>query len=75
MWTPDYHVRLIHLPRTVRGVTLPNDDGSFDVYINEALDREKQQKTLGHELEHIGRDHFYDDVKPLAAVEAEADKV
>ena len=30
MWTPDYFVRTAELPRTVNGVTLPNDDGTFD---------------------------------------------
>ena len=29
MRIPDYYVRVIDLPPAVRGVTLPNDDGSF----------------------------------------------
>lgn len=73
MWTPDYYVRLVPLPIAVRGATLPNDDGSFDVYINAALDRENQKSVLAHELQHIGRDHFYDDVIGLRELEAEAD--
>lgn len=74
MWTPDYFVRMIDLPRTVNGVTLPNDDGSFDVFINSALPEEEQKEALEHEIEHIRQDHFYNDIKSVAQIEAEAEK-
>lgn len=54
-------VRSVPLPEAVRAVTLPNDDGTFDVYINSCLPDECQQKALAHELEHIRKDHFYND--------------
>ena len=54
-------VRLILLPDTVRAVTIPNDDGTFDIYINRCLPEELQNRALEHELEHIRRDHFYND--------------
>ena len=74
MWTPDYFVRLVELPRTVNGVTLPNDDGTFDIYLNSLLTEDEQRTALEHEIEHIIQDHFYNDVKPLRQIEAEADK-
>lgn len=74
MWTPDYFVRLVELPRTVNGVTLPNDDGTFDIYLNSLLTEDEQKTALEHEIEHIIQDHFYNDVKPLRQIEAEADK-
>ena len=74
MWTPDYFVRLVELPRTVNGVTLPNDDGTFDIYLNRLLTEDEQKTALEHEIEHIIQDHFYNDVKPLRQIEAEADK-
>ena len=74
MWTPDYFVRLVELPRTVNGVTLPNDDGTFDIYLNSLLTEDEQKAALEHEVEHIIQDHFYNDVKPLRQIEAEADK-
>lgn len=74
MWTPDYFVRLVELPRTVNGVTLPNDDGTFDIYLNSLLTEDEQKTALEHEIEHIRQDHFYNDVKPLRQIEAEADK-
>ena len=71
MWTPDYFVRLVELPASVEGVTVPNDDGSFDIYINSRLGEERRRAKLEHELEHIRRDHFY---RPgtVAMKEAEA---
>lgn len=54
-------VRMIALPLTVPAVTIPNDDGTFDIYINASLPDETRIKALNHELEHIRRDHFYND--------------
>jgi hypothetical protein len=67
-------VRLIRFPSdTVRAVTLPNDDGTFDIYINERLPEELQQKALEHELKHIRKDHFYNE-DPVWVNEEEANK-
>ena len=55
----DTHVRLIPLPLKVEGVTLPNDDGSFDIYINSRLSPARQQETLAHEMRHIRQGYFY----------------
>ena len=64
-------VRMIPLPEAVRAVTLPNDDGTFDIYINSNLPEELQQKALQHELEHIYKDHFYNE-DPVWVNEVEA---
>ena len=68
----DYYVRLVSLPRTVEGVSVPNDDGSFDIYINSALSEARRQETLEHELLHLKREHFYLDL-PIARIERQAD--
>lgn len=52
-------VRTLVLPDAVCAVTLPNDDGTFSVFINETLDEAHQRDALEHELRHIRRDHFY----------------
>ncbi len=75
MWTPDYFVRLADLPAKVEGVTIPNDDGTFDIYINALFCEEKQQEILEHELRHIRRDHFYNDILPIQEIEREANGV
>lgn len=68
----DTYVRLVTLPVKVEGVTLPNDDGSFDIYINDRLSPAKQQQTLEHELRHIRHEHFYLDM-PVESMERQAD--
>ncbi len=69
----DYYVRTVKLPGSVRGVTIPNDDGTFNVFINSSLSPECSNDTLKHELNHIKKDHFYEDTKSIEAVETEAD--
>ena len=66
-------VRLVGLPDNVRAVTIPNDEGTFDIYINANLPEELQQKALAHELGHIRKDHFYND-DPVWINEQEADE-
>ena len=72
MWTPEYNVRYIDLPCRVDGVTIPNDDGTFDIYINARHNAEHQAESLTHELQHIMRNHFYDDIRPVTQLETEA---
>ena len=65
-------VRHLKLPSDrVRAVTIPNDDGTFDIYINSRLPEELQQKALEHELNHIRKDHFYNE-DPVWVNEEEA---
>lgn len=68
----DYFVYFVELPYHVKGVTIPNNDGTFDIYINSVLDDIQRQKSLNHELKHIKKDHFYDDMKDIETVENEA---
>lgn len=53
-------IRLVPLPHAVRAVTLPNDDDTFDIYVNSSLSEELQASAVEHELNHIRKDHFYD---------------
>ena len=53
-------VRLLPFPYSVRAAVLPNDDGTFDIYINSNLPEELQHAALEHELKHISKDHLYD---------------
>lgn len=64
-------VRMIAFPLSVRAVTIPNDDSTFDIYVNSMLPDELQEKALEHELEHIRRNHFYDE-NPVWVNEKEA---
>lgn len=71
MWTPEYFVRFVELPACVDGVTIPNDDGTFDIYINSLLSEDRKQNRLQHEIKHIQKDHFYKE-KSVALCEMEA---
>lgn len=68
----DYFVYMVSLPKKVEGVTVPNNDGTYSVYINKDLSESVQQAALDHELEHIQHDHLYS-TKPIKAIEKEAD--
>lgn len=70
---PQVFIRLIPLPFKVHGLVTPNDDGTYNVYLNERLPAELQRRYLSHELSHIVKDHLYDDVRTLEALEVEAD--
>ena len=73
MYTPVWFVRRIPLPATVEGVTIPNDDGAFDIYINESLPPERHEDARRHELRHITKDHLYGDISPVEQLERKAD--
>lgn len=67
----DIIVRLIGLPCKVNGFTVLDEDGNYNIYINEILSAEGQRTTLMHEIAHIKGNHFYLDC-PLALKEMEA---
>lgn len=66
------YIRSATFPQNVEAVTLPNTDGTFDIYVNSVLPPCQQIAALEHELNHIERDHFYrpDEIR---LIEAEAD--
>ena len=66
----DYIVRYISLPCTVKGVTVMDKDGFYNIYINSQLSFEEQKKAIRHELQHIDREDFYNMYVPLEVVEA-----
>ena len=68
----DYYVRPVALPRSVEGVSIPNDDGTFDIYINSLLPDELRERALEHELRHLKAEHFYLDM-PIARMERQAE--
>jgi len=51
-------VRLINLPTTVRGTTVPDEDGNYNVYLNKNLSYEMQRETFEHETMHVNNGDF-----------------
>lgn len=55
----DVFVRYIGLPIRVNAVTVIDEDGYYNVYINDHLSREAQHEAYEHELYHIEHGHHY----------------
>jgi len=55
-------VRLVDLPCGVRGFTLLDEDGRYNIYINSRLNWYMRQKAYEHELEHIERGDWDSDL-------------
>lgn len=64
-------IRGIKLPPKIKGVTVVDFDGDYNVYINTMLSDDVQRKTQRHELKHIIKDHFYN-YDPVIINELEA---
>ena len=64
-------VRYIALPKTVRGLVVPNSDMTFNIYINIRLPRSERIRVLMHELQHIVDDHLYRELIDAETAEAE----
>ena len=50
------------MPLWVHGITLLDSDDNYNVYINANLSMPVQRDALRHEMEHIQKDDFYNDV-------------
>ena len=69
----DYFVHFAKLAtRANPSVVLPNDDGTFDIYINTLFPEDTWEAALRHELRHLKDEHFYIDI-PIAAAERQAE--
>lgn len=51
--------RMVNLPMRVRGFTIPDSDGNYNVYLNDRLSESALQKTIQHEQQHIFRGDCY----------------
>lgn len=70
----DYNVYQIKFPnRANKAMVFPNDDNSFDIYLNTLYPDDVLQEALQHELRHLESDHFYNELLKITDIEAEAD--
>ena len=65
-------VRLVDLPISVKGVTIPHSDGTYNIYINAKYDKSAQNKCLRHELRHIENFDF-ENFDNISVIEKRAD--
>lgn len=54
------YIRIIDLPSTVHGVTVRDEDGNYNIYINSSLSADARKRAIEHELKHINRGDFED---------------
>jgi len=52
-------IRIIDLPHGVRGLTVKDEEGDYNVYINGRLSQDQRSIAFYHEIEHIRRGDFY----------------
>lgn len=70
----DYFVRFVRFPnRSTPGQVWLNEDGTFDIYIDERLSEEESVIVFIHELQHLQLDHFYCPLD-IRTVELQADR-
>lgn len=71
----DYFLRFVRFPnRANAGAVIPNDDGTYDIYINTQWwpDEEWVRAVLMHEINHIILGHFDVLDKAIGEIEKEA---
>ena len=56
--TSEIFVRLIEMPTCCGGMTIQDEDGNFNVYLNANLSEERRMKAFEHEMFHINHDDF-----------------
>lgn len=66
----DYIVRYVSLPMHVHGMTVMDENGFYNVYINSDQSDEIQRAAYEHELKHLERNDFSKCDIPLELVEA-----
>ncbi len=69
----DVYVHLIDFPNTsVNEAVTHNDDGSYSIFINAKLNKEKQQNAYAHAMKHIENLDFEKNETSVNSIEAYA---
>lgn len=55
-------IREVALPYNIKGGTMPDENGDYNIYINKGLSQEDKVKAYRHEVAHILSGHFRDDI-------------
>ena len=64
-----YRVYYIKFPSgSIKGATMLSPDGFASIYINDELSPAEKRKTLRHELRHVEREDFYNEL-PIDFIE------
>lgn len=58
LYNVDYQVRLIEFHGLAKEAVVPNEDGSYTIFIESTLSREEQQQKFLHAMAHIYNQDF-----------------
>ena len=64
--------RTVDLPPRINAVTVIDENGDFNIYLNARLSEDERQRAFRHELRHIRMRHFYKTEKNITDCEKEA---
>ena len=64
--------RTVELPSRINAVTVIDESGDFNIYVNARLSADERLRAFRHELRHIRMRHFYKAEKNVADCEKEA---
>jgi hypothetical protein len=54
-------IRLIDLPAGINGLTMKDENGDYNIYINAGISDDARGKAFRHEIEHIRNGDFTND--------------
>ena len=63
----DVFIRVTDLPNRVKAMTVVDENSDYNIYVNSALSREEMKKAYLHELQHIEKQHFDQDISVTKA--------
>lgn len=60
-------IRKLDLPIGVNGITVLDENGDYNIYLNARITGDAQARAFRHEVEHIKQGHFYsyEDIKKI----------
>lgn len=67
-------IRQIPMYQHNNAFVLEDENGDYNIYVNQEIAANKLVPTLRHELLHALKGHLHDDIKTLSEIEQEASK-
>lgn len=64
-------IREIDLPTGINGITVLDENGDYNIYLNDRISYDRQGAAFRHEIEHVKQGHFYS-YEDLLALEQQA---
>ena len=63
-------IRVEKLPASINGITIKDDNGDYNIYINSCICEDARANAFRHEIQHIRKGHFYssDDIRKIEAM-------